>query len=124
VVNAFNVWSDRSVPVVASGGTIVVLTAASEGFGTHGLLGPGGRLYRPLSERAGFAQLFKDRSVAVVCPTITRRELELIFPSNTTLFGDWDSCRAFLERRHPESARVAVFAASAQQMIENMGDLQ
>jgi nickel-dependent lactate racemase len=118
VVNAFNVWADRSRTLVADGGTLVVLTAASEGLGTHGLLGPGGRLYRPLAERAGFAGLFEGRAVAVVCPTITRRELELVFPASTVLFDDWPECRDFLEDRHPESARVAVFAASAMQMLE------
>lgn len=118
VVNAFNVWADRSQPLVADGGTLVVLTAASEGFGTHGLLGPGGRLYRPLAERAGFAGLFEGLAVAVVCPNVTRRELEFVFPASTALFADWPECLAFLEDRHPASARVAVYAASAMQMLE------
>lgn len=117
VVNAFNVWADRSTDVVAQGGTVVVLTAASEGFGTHGLLGPGGRLYRPLAERPGFASLFRGRAVAVLCPTITRRELEMVFPPATELFSEWGPCRDFIEKRHQGSARVAVFAASAQQIM-------
>lgn len=124
VANAFNVWADRSAPLVARGGTVVVLTAASEGLGTHGLLGPGGRLYRPMAERAGFSKLLKDRGLAVVCPTITRRELELIFPPSTALFGEWGSCRAFLEERHPGACRAAVFAASAQQIPETHGGLR
>lgn len=117
VVNAFNVWADRSMDVVAPGGTVVVLTAASEGFGTHGLLGPGGRLYRPLAERAGFASLFRGRAFAVLCPTITRRELEMVFPPSTELFSQWGPCLDFLEGRHPDEARVSVFAASAQQIL-------
>ena len=117
VVNAFNVWADRTVPLVSPGGTLVVLTAASEGLGTHGLLGPGARLYRPLAERAGFAPILEGVAVVVVCPTIVRREMEIIFPPSTALFADWPSCRALLEERHPESARVAVFAASAQQIM-------
>ncbi len=121
VANAFNVWADRDKPLVAPGGTVVVLTAASEGFGTHGLLGPGGPLYRPLAERAGFARLFEGRAVAVVCPTITRRELDLIFPPSTALFADWPACRSFLEERHPASALVAIFAASALQIVETSG---
>ncbi|MEE8209417.1 MAG: hypothetical protein V3R38_01560, partial [bacterium] len=103
---------------VADGGTLVVLTAASEGFGTHGLLGPGGRLYRPLAERAGFAGLFEGPAVAVVCPNVTRREREFVFPASTALFADWPECRAFLEDRHPASALVALYAASAMQMLE------
>ncbi|MFQ6671762.1 MAG: lactate racemase domain-containing protein [Candidatus Tectimicrobiota bacterium] len=118
VTNAFNVWADRTEPLVAPGGTLVVLTAASEGLGTHGLLGPGGPLYRPLAERAGFDRLFEGRAVAVVCPTISRRELELLFPPSAALFADWPACRAYLEDRHPASARVAVFGASALQLLE------
>jgi hypothetical protein len=124
VANVFNVWTDRSSPLVAPGGTVVVLTASSEGLGTHGLLGPGGRLYRPLAERAGFSQLFQEREVAVVCPTITRRELEMVFPASSVLFDEWAPCRAYLEQRHPGAARVAVFAAAAQQMVESEEDVR
>jgi nickel-dependent lactate racemase len=122
VANAFNVWSDRESPLVAPGGTVVVLTAASEGFGTHGLLGPGGPLYRPLSRRIGLARMFEERSLAVVCPTVSRRELEILFPKGTKLFENWSGCRDFLEKRHKGIARVAVFAASAQQIISRDGD--
>ena len=122
VVNAFNVWADRSRPLVAPGGTVVVLTAASEGFGTHGLLGPGGKLYRPLAARAGFAPLMEGREVAVVCPTVTRREMELLFPPSARLFAGWQQCREFLEGRHPGRSQVAVFAASAQQMLAGAGE--
>lgn len=117
VANAFNVWSDRETQLVVEGGTVVVLTAASEGLGTHGLLGPGGRLYRPLAERPGFARLFEGRGVAVVCPTVSKRELRLIMPPSSELFTDWPRCLEFLEERHRGPARVAVFSASAQQMI-------
>ncbi len=70
-----------------------------------------------MAERAGFSELFKGREVAVLCPTITRRELEMVFPASSILFDEWEPCRAYLEKRHPDSAKVAVFSASAQQMI-------
>jgi hypothetical protein len=77
-----------------------------------------------LAERAGFSQLFQEREVAVVCPTITRRELEMVFPASSVLFDEWAPCRAYLEQRHPGAACVAVFAAAAQQMVESEEDVQ
>jgi len=113
---AFNVWQNTRRPIVREGGTIVLCTASSEGYGFHSLHGPSMRLSNTRSPR----QLFGDRQLVIFCPNIIRRDLpaEAQADEGLILCRTWGEVAGVLERRHGAGARVAVFPCSAMQLAE------
>jgi len=116
-IEEFVRWSrSQAGGLIREGGTIVLCTASSEGYGFHSLHGPSMRLSNTRSPR----QLFGDRQLVIFCPNIIRRDLpaEAQADEGLILCRTWGEVAGVLERRHGAGARVAVFPCSAMQLAE------
>ena len=114
---ALNPWLSASKPLVHERGTLVITSAASEGFGFHSLHGPDGHLPNIHSLRRGLG----DRKMIILSPNVNRLDLpaEAREDAGLTLCSAWPEARALLEEYHGGSAGVAVFPVAAMQLGEN-----
>jgi hypothetical protein len=95
--------------IVKPGGTVVFVTAASLGVGTHGLFGPGGELFVRRDKHGLFADILRGRDIAFYSPNLYPPNLIDIYPPSVLLFQEWDALLAWLVEKHGTAARVAVF---------------
>jgi len=96
---------------VKPGGTLVILSASSDGFGFHTLEAPGMR-HGPTGPRP----VFEPFRVVVMCPIINQAELPPSLPKASRLVSDWVGVLAALEEYHPQGGTVAVFPCGAIQV--------
>jgi nickel-dependent lactate racemase len=109
---AFNIWGSAKTPIVHERGTIVLCTAASEGFGFHSLHGPGMRL----PNTGNMAARFAPRELVIFSPGINRRDLSPATREAVTLCRTWEETVGVLRDRHGPGTRVAVFPCGAIQL--------
>ena len=111
---AFNVWQNTRRPIVREGGTVVLCSAASEGYGFHSLHGPGMRLANVANPRHRFG----ERRLVVFSPNIIRRDLPPAMQADEDVFlcRTWGEVIEVLERTHGPGTRAAVFPCSAMQL--------
>jgi lactate racemase len=105
-LTAFAPYKTASQPIVRAGGTVVVAVAASEGYGYHGLFGPGRRMEAPNATR------LRERDVVFFCPNLHRAEV----PPGTVLFRTWEEIVAWLTAKHGEAASVSAFPCATIQL--------
>jgi hypothetical protein len=110
---AFNVWATAPKPIAHEGGTVVVASAASEGWGFHSLAGEG----MPLWPMADPALAVAPRSLLFFAPGATRGDLPPS-PGGAELITGWPDVVRRLEARHGPSATVAVFPCASMQLAE------
>ncbi|MDY6862523.1 MAG: lactate racemase domain-containing protein, partial [Thermodesulfobacteriota bacterium] len=117
-LNALNIWStrDEKRSIVKKGGTIIIITAASEGCGFHGLGDKGMRMYVRRDNHGSFKELFNNRDFAFVSPNLIEGDIYDHYPSQVKLFKDWESCLDVLKGKFPEKARVAVYPCGPLQL--------
>ncbi len=115
---SLNVWSTRSPEkaVVRPGGSIVIVNAASEGVGEHGLMTKGMRQYRLRDQHGTFKDMLRDRELVFLSPNITRAMIRDYYQCEVQLVRDGDALVRSLRRRHPGRARVSVFPHGPLQM--------
>jgi nickel-dependent lactate racemase len=111
---AFNIWNSARAPIVHEGGTVVLCTAASEGFGFHSLHGPRMRLPNTGNMQARFA----PRDLVIYSPGINERDLNPATREAVTLCRVWGDVIATLRDKHGDGTRVAVFPCGAIQLAE------
>lgn len=109
---AFNVWHSAPKPPVREGGTVVLCSAASEGWGFHSLHGPEMRLPNVGSPRGRFG----NRAMIVLTPGIGSRDLSPEYRNDVTLCRSWPEVLAALEARHGPGTRAAVFPCGSIQL--------
>ena len=119
-LNCLNIWSSRAPErqIVKDGGTIVVITAASEGLGHHGLFGPGMRLCVRRDRHGMFGEILRTRRLAFVSPNLNRRDLDELYPPETLLFNTWKATREWLVTQHGDRADVALIPTGPLQIAE------
>jgi len=115
--HALHVVNSAPRPIVKRGGTMVILSASSDGFGFHSLEAPGMR-HGP----TGPHPMFDPYRVVVMCPNINRAQLPPSLPETTRLVPDWESVVATLNEYHPRGGMVAVFPCGAIQVAERAND--
>lgn len=115
--HALHVVNSAPRPIVKRGGTMVILSASSDGFGFHSLEAPGMR-HGP----TGPHPMFEPYRVVVMCPNINRAQLPPSLPETTRLVPDWESVVATLNEYHPRGGMVAVFPCGAIQVAERAND--
>jgi hypothetical protein len=93
---------------VQPGGTLVILSASSDGFGFHALEAPGMR-HGPTGPRP----VFEPFRVVVMCPNINQAEMPPSLPESARLVPDWAGVLAALGEYHPRGGTVAVFPCGA-----------
>lgn len=109
--HALHVLNSASRPLVRRGGTLVILSASSDGFGFHTLEAPGMR-HGPTGPRP----VFEPFRLVIMCPNVNRAELPPSLPETTRLVPDWKGVAAVLREFHPDGGRVAVFPCGAIQV--------
>jgi nickel-dependent lactate racemase len=95
--------------VVRPGGTIVVLTAASEGHGWLGLINPGAPLHQRRDEHPVYKQMLATRALYFLSPNLGQADLQDHYPPEVKVMPDWTSLLAKLQERHPGPSSVAFF---------------
>jgi nickel-dependent lactate racemase len=113
LTHALHVVSSAPRPLVRPGGTMVILSASSDGFGYHTLESPGMR-----HASAGVLPVFEGHRPVVMCPTINASELPPSLPPTTRLVPDWKGVLGALAEDHPQGGSVAVFPCGAIQVAE------
>ena len=113
LVHALHVVNSAPRPLIRPGGTMVILSASSDGFGYHPLEAPGMR-HAP----TGVPPVFEPYRLVVMCPTINAAQLPPSLPATTHLVPDWKSVLGALAEHHPRGGTVAVFPCGAIQVAE------
>ena len=110
-LNSLNPWNPGAghKDVVREGGTIVVLTAASEGHGWLGLINPGGPLHQRRDQHPVYRQMLANRALYFLSPNLSPANLLDHYPPEVKVVPDWDSLLPLLRQRHPGPASVAFF---------------
>jgi nickel-dependent lactate racemase len=111
--HAVHVVNSAPRPLVRRGGTMVILSASSDGFGFHVLESPGMR-----NAPAGVSSVFEPYRLVVMCPTINAAQLPPSLPATTRLVPDWKGVLGALAADHPHGGSVAVFPCGAIQVAE------
>ncbi len=116
---ALNVWADRADPALAlvrRGGTLVVVTACSEGMGSHALIEYGASQFRRRDRHGSFREVLGGRNLLFLAPNVDDDAFHLYYPPAARRFAAWDPLRAALEDLHPAGATVAVYPCAALQL--------
>jgi nickel-dependent lactate racemase len=116
---ALNVWADRTDPALAlvrPGGTLVVVTACSEGIGSHGLIQHGAPQFRRRDRHGSFRDVLGGRNLLFLAPNVEDDVFHLYYPPTARRFAAWDPLRAALEELHCAGATVAIYPCAALQL--------
>ncbi len=116
---ALNVWADRQDPeraLVRPGGSVVVVTACSEGLGAHELIEYGRRQFRRRDRHGAFRDVLGGRELLFLAPKVSPATVHLYYPPRARHFRAWAPLRVALEELHPDGARAAVYPAGALQL--------
>lgn len=117
--HALHVLNSAPRPFLKPGGTMVIVSASSDGFGFHSLEAPYMR-HGPKTPH----RMFVGYQLVVMCPTVNRTELPPSLPEDTILVEDWQGVLAALAARHPQGGTVAVFPSGAVQLAERTATLR
>lgn len=83
---------------------VVLMAACSEGLGTHGLFGPGGRLFRVPSARS----FFGGRQLIAFSPGVEEAEVRQVFWGGYPFYREWAALIEALGTLLPPSPKVGV----------------
>ncbi len=107
-------------PALREGGTVVTVSACSEGAGYHLVMGPG-TLFRQRTRAAvgaamtgGNARELQARNI-LLAPGVNAREVALLYEEQYLFCSTWAEVRAALEERYGVGSRVCVFPCGALQ---------
>ena len=121
-LNSLNVWGsrDHDKEIVRKGGSIVVITAASEGLGEHGLVGKGMIHHVRRDKHGTFGGPLRDRNLIFYCPTINQNYIQDHYSDDVKVFNNWNSVITELNKHHGNSANTVVFPNSSLQIDSNI----
>jgi hypothetical protein len=114
--NASNMRNDTEYNIIKPGGTFVIVTAGSEGRGTHFLSEPGMQLYTTVDKLHPNAASLRDRKLAVFCPNVSRSDVDDFFSGSPPHSTTWEQTIACLEENDGEGTRVGVFPCASMQI--------
>lgn len=116
--NVFVALKTAKAPVVHDGGVIVVMTAASEGLGRHGLFEPGGASYRkPRKKRA-----LGNREIWVYAPSVSTEDVQQLYWEGYPVFHGGQELTRALADRFPGSTKAVVFPCAPMQQVTVVHD--
>ena len=111
--NIFNVYGSLDKEIVRQGGTIVLVTASSEGKGFHCLHGKGMRLHIPVEENIIYSKIIRSRNMIIFSPNINLFDVQELYPENTLLMKKWTEVIQNLAKDYPDRPRVAIFPCAS-----------
>lgn len=107
-------WHTAHQPLVHEQGTVVLVSAAPEGMGYHGLMGADMRL----GARGGYRRPTVDRDFVVYCPTINLHDFAPELRKDVVLCKRWDEVTSYLRQKHGRGTKCVVFPAGAMQLAD------
>jgi lactate racemase len=114
--NAFVAWKTARRPVVHEGGLVVLMTAASQGIGQHGLFQPGGLSYRA----PGPLRNLQGRDLWLYCPSLDPEEVRQLYWEGYRIFSTLEALASAMEERLPIGARIGVFPCAPMQQVVDL----
>ncbi len=117
-LNALNPWNPGAgrKDVVRDGGSIVVITAASEGHGWLGLINPGAPLHQRRDKHPVYQQMLANRKLYFLSPNLSRVDLMEHYPPEVTVLPTWEELLVELQKRHAGDTTVAFFPSAPLQI--------
>ena len=106
--------------IIKDNGVIVLCSAASEGYGFHGLRSPGA----PKPFEGNWAKPFGNKKLIFFCENINPNLLPEETISATHFFSEWKQLFKFLVKTYKKTAEVAVFPFSSIQIPVLSGELK
>ena len=121
-LNSLNVWGSRDSDkeIVRKGGTIVVITSASEGIGEHGLVGKGMIHHVRRDKHGTFGGPLQDRNLVFYCPTINQNYIYDHYSEDVKIFNDWNLLIRELQKQHGKDTDAVIFPNSSLQIDSNL----
>ncbi len=116
--NAFVALKTAKSPLVRSGGLTVLMTAASEGLGRHGLFEPGGASYRKPRKKRGFDQ----DELWLYVPGVSADDVHKLYWDGYPVFGDARELTRALGQRFPGQTRAAILPCATAQQVHDLRD--
>ena len=96
----FAVLGNYKETCVAENGTIVAMTAASEGAGFHSLFGPGMRLFSPHNDNIPPSEL-RGTDTLIYSDGVTSTDIQQFWIGKApTVYSDWDSILKKLKQKY------------------------
>ena len=111
--NGFIPLKSAKAGLIKEGGTVVLMSACSEGMGHHGLFQPGGVLYhtpRPIRFLKGHPFLFYS-------PNVSQEDFYRLFWKEYYFFNDKDKMIRYLIQTTEKFSRVAIFPYASLQLL-------
>jgi nickel-dependent lactate racemase len=100
--------------LVKENGVLIIASNCSNGFGYHGLFGPGMRLSRkPIKKR-----FLKGKDLILFSPNANQAEFRRLYWEGYLLMADWDAVIIELERRFSQNCRISVFPTAPLQLLQ------
>jgi hypothetical protein len=97
---------------LAPGAPIVLTAACPDGLGTHGLFGPGGRLFRKPAKKT----FLGDRPLIIFCPSVDPEAAAAVFWSGYPACREWNGVVSQLKQYLRPGARVGVLPCAPLQI--------
>ncbi len=112
--NALIPLKSKKEGLLKEGGTLILMSACSQGVGHHGLFGRGGKLYR----KARPLRLLKPYNVAFFVENVDEEEFSTVFNEDYFFTDQWKELLNHIAVYLPPSPRVAVFPYGSMQLVK------
>jgi nickel-dependent lactate racemase len=101
--------------IIKRDGTVIILTAASEGRGFHSLLGEtGGKLFKNWGDGIIFKGILKRRNFGMFSQNINEKDVFHYYPKTTIFKTNFQELVKELESLYGKSPKVGIFPSSNQ----------
>ncbi|RIK34640.1 MAG: hypothetical protein DCC52_00030 [Chloroflexi bacterium] len=117
-LNALTPWNPGAGrrDIVREGGSIVIITAASEGHGWLGLNNPGAPLHQRRDRHPVYQAMLQNRNLFFFSPNLAPIDLLDHYPPQVRTFAEWEQLRSVLEEYHSQNTAVAFFPCGPLQL--------
>ncbi len=112
--NAMIPLKSKKEGLLKEGGTLILMSACSQGVGHHGLFGEGGKLYR----KARPLRLLKPYNVAFFVENVDESGFSTVFSEDYFFTDQWKELLNHISVYLPPSPKVAVFPYGSMQLVK------
>ena len=112
--NAMIPLKSKKEGLIREDGTLILMSACSQGVGHHGLFGAGGRLYR----KARPLRLLKPYNVAFFVENVDGEGFSTVFSEDYFFTDQWIELLNHISVYLPPSPKVAIFPYGSMQLVK------
>lgn len=117
-IKALNVFHQGCEDAVKKDGTIVLISASSEGKGVHYLSEKGMRVHVRYDADPRIRKILDGRRLFIFSKNVLKQDVEEYFPPGAELCTSWNSLKKSLEKMYGKNAEVGVFPCSTLQLMK------